>query len=201
MQPQSPNPPAPAQARPPAGSTAGPHSEVIYEGVAKHSVSIPAYTKWVLVSVAGTTAAVLLGKIDFFKSWPLWVLGLVGLPGLLVVFLHHVTTRYKISQRRVETERGIITKRVESLELWRVLDVRYSQSIFDRLTGNGRVVLESTDKSDPKLELHGIPEHRKVFEQLREAVQAARHTSRPMELVGADGHAEDLGGGFGHHHH
>jgi len=200
MQPQSPSP-SPAQARPPVGSTAGPQSDVLFEGAAKHSVSIPGYTKWALVSIAGVVAGVFLGKIQFFSTWPLWLLGLAGLPGMLVVFLQHVTTRYKISLRRVETERGIITKRVESLELWRVLDVRYSQSIFDRLTGNGRVTLESTDKSDPKLELHGLPEHRKVFEQLREAVQAARHTSRPMELVGSDGHAESLGGGFGHHHH
>lgn len=205
MQPQSPNSPSPnqpspAQARPPVGSTAGPQSEVLYEGVAKHSVSIPGYAKWVMVSVLGGLAAFGLGKISFFSSWPLWVLGLVGLPGMLVVFLQHVTTRYKITLRRVETERGIVTKKVESLELWRVLDVRYTQSIFDRLTGNGRVVLESTDKSDPKLELHGLPEHRKVFEQLREAVQAARHTSRPMELVGSDGAMDDLGG-MGHHHH
>jgi len=184
MQPQSPNTPAAP-------------SEVIYEGVANHSVSIPSYIKWVLVSVAGGTAAFFLAKIQFFSTWPLWVLGLLGLPGMFVVFLQHMTTRYKITLRRVETERGIVSKKVESLELWRVLDLKYTQSIFDRLTGNGMVVLESTDKSDPKLELHGIPEHRKVFEQLREAVQAARHTSRPMELVGSDG---DLGG-LGHHHH
>jgi hypothetical protein len=100
----------------------------------------------------------------------------------------------------VETEVGIISKQVNSLELWRVLDVKYSQSLFDRLTGNGRVVLESTDKSDPVLVLHGLPEHRKIFEQLREAVQLARQTGRPMELVGGDGHMEDMGGFGGHHH-
>lgn len=200
MQPQSPNPPSPVQAHPPAGSTASPQGDVIYEGVANHSVSIPAYMKWLLVSVAGSVAAVFLDKIEFFSTWPLWVLGLLGLPGLLVVFLHHTTTRYKISLRRVESERGILSKRLESLELWRVLDVRYTQSIFDRLTGNGRITLESTDKSDPKLDLHGIPGHRKVFEQLREAVQAARHTNRPMELVGMDGHAEGMEGFGGHHH-
>lgn len=194
MQPQSPSSPSSAQAQPPVGSTGGHHSEVIYEGPAKHSVSLPAYLKWVLVSALGVTAGVLLGRIDFFAPWPLYLLGLVGLPGMLVVFLQHVTTRYKVTLRRVETERGVITKRVESLELWRVLDVKYSQSVFDRITNNGRVVLESTDKSDPRLELHGLPDHRKVFEQLREAVQSARHTSRPMELVG-DGQAE-----LGHHH-
>lgn len=189
MQPQSPNSP---QAQP----TAGPQGEVLYEGAAKHSVSIPSYMKWILVSVAGSVLGVLLMKIEFFSKWPLYLLGLVGLPGMLAVFLQHITTRFKITLRRVETERGVLSKRVESLELWRVLDVRYTQSLFDRLTGNGRVILESTDKSDPKLELHGLPNHRQVFEQLREAVQAARHTGRPMELVGGDG-AE----GFGHHHH
>ena len=72
----SPNQPSPAQARPPVGSTAGPQSEVLYEGVAKHSVSIPGYAKWVMVSVLGGLAAFGLGKISFFSSWPLWVLGL-----------------------------------------------------------------------------------------------------------------------------
>lgn len=196
MQPQSPNP---AQARPPAGSTAGPNDDVLYEGLARHSASISGYSKWIVVTIVGVTLSVLLGKIDFFATMPLWVLGLVGLPGLLLVFLRHVTTRYKVSLRRVETERGIISKHVDSLELWRVLDVRYSQTLFDRLTGNGRVLLVGTDKSDPELLLYGLPGHRKLFEQLRDAVQAARQTSRPMELVGQDGHAEAMDGAWDGH--
>jgi uncharacterized membrane protein YdbT with pleckstrin-like domain len=174
-------------------------SEVLYQGVAKHSVSIPAYTKWVLVSVFLGTVGYFAAKIEFFSTWPLWVLGLLGLPGMFVVFLRHLTTKFKITLRRVETERGIISKEVNSLELWRVLDVKYGQSLFDRLTGNGRVILESTDKSDPRLELHGLPNHRQVFEQLREAVQSARQTGRPMELVGQGGHVDGVEG-FGEHH-
>ena len=198
MEPQS---PSPAQARPPAGSSAGPNDDVIYEGLSRHSASIAGYTKWVLVTIVGITLAVLLGKIQFFASMPLWVLSLVGLPGMLLVFLRHATTRYKITLRRVETEKGIISKHVDSLELWRVLDVRYSQTLFDRLTGNGRVLLVGTDKSDPELLLYGLPNHRQLFERLRDAVQAARQTSRPMELVGQDGHAEDMGGVWGGHGH
>lgn len=196
MQPQSPNP-SHAQAHPPAGSSAGPKDDVIYEGLAKHSAALGGYAKWSLVTIAGSTAAVLLSKIDFFATMPLWVLSIVGLPGMLLVFLRQMTTRYKVSLRRVETERGILSKQVDSLELWRVLDVRYSRTFFDRITGNGRVLLVGTDKTDPELLLYGLPEHRRLFEQLREAVQAARQTSRPMELVGQDGHIEQMGGAWG----
>lgn len=195
MQPQSPNTPQ-AHAHPPAGSTAGPNADVLYQGVARHSASIGGYSKWIFVSVVGTTAGILLQQIDFFAKFPLWTLGLLGLPGLLAVYLRHITTKYKVSLRRVEYEKGIISKNVDSLELWRVLDVRYTQTLFDRMTGNGRITLVSTDKSDPELVLFGLPNHRQLFEQLRDAVQTARQTSRPMELVGQDGYAEQMGGAW-----
>jgi len=203
MQPQSPQPPqspAPTRAHPPAGSTAGPHAEVLYEGVARHSASMGGYAKWFFVCILGIALGLGMQQIEFFAPFPMWLLGLAGLPGILGVYLRHVTTKYKVSLRRVEYEKGIISKHVDSLELWRVLDVRYSQTLFDRITGNGRITLVSTDKSDPELLLFGLPKHRELFEQLRDAVQSARQTSRPMELVGQDGFAEDMGAGWGAGH-
>lgn len=197
MQPQDPNQPpaAPrAQAQPPEGSTASPSADVLYKGVRKHSASISGYLKWVLVSAVGSTLGVLLGKIDFFAQFPLWVLGFVGVPGIFIVWLRHMTTKYTVSLRRVETEHGIVAKSVDSLELWRVLDVRYDQSFFDRMTGNATITLVGTDQSDPELRLHGLPNHRALFEKLRDAVQAARQGNRPMEFVGQDGWAENMGG-------
>jgi hypothetical protein len=43
--------------------------------------------------------------------------------------------------------------------------------------------LIGTDQTDKELRLHGLPDHRVLFEKLRDAVQLARHTSRPMEVV------------------
>lgn len=191
--PQQPQP----RAQAPAGSTAGPHVDTLYEGITKHSAYLGGYAKWTFVSIVGATLGVLLQKIDFFADYPLWLLGLAGLPGLLVVFLRFRTTKFKITHRRVEFERGIINRDVDTLELWRVLDVRYSQNIFDRLTGNGRITLIGTDKSDPEMLLYGLPDHRALFERLQDVVQAARQTSRPMELVGQDGSAEEMGGMWG----
>lgn len=167
---------------------------LLYQGVCRHSASLGGYLKWSLVSIAGGAAAYGLAMVEFFSGWPLWPLALLGLPGLLWTFLKHVTTRFKLTMHRVEFERGVLSKSVDSLELWRVLDVRYKQTILDRILGNASIILIATDQTDPELVMHGLPNHRKLFEQLRDAVQAARHSGRPMELVGGqDGFIEQVG--------
>jgi hypothetical protein len=180
-----------AVAAPPQGSMAQPGSgDVLYEGVARHSASLASYLKWGLVSIGAGALAIGIHKMDW--GAPGWLLGLfwlAGVPGLLWTYLTVISSKYKISLRRVETEHGVLAKKVESLELWRVLDVEYTQTVLDRMLDNGRIRLVSTDQTNPELILHGMPDHRKLFELLRDAVQAARHTNRPMELV--PGH--DLG--------
>jgi hypothetical protein len=181
-------PPPRAQAQPPQGSTgAAGAGEALYEGTAKHTANLGAYLKWILVSVLGAGAAFGLNRIDAVAGsaagpW-LWVASAAGLPGLLWAYLVHISRRYKLSRRRVETEVGVLSKSVSTLELWRVLDIQYTQSLIDRIFDNAKISLIGTDQSDPVLVLHGLPGHRRLFEELREAIQLARHSSRPMELV------------------
>jgi uncharacterized membrane protein YdbT with pleckstrin-like domain len=146
-------------------------------------VVLGSYLKWGLVTVAATVGGVLAMRQPELAGHPLWLAGLLGLPGICWTYLRHATTRYKVSRVRIEVERGVLQRHVESLELWRVLDVTYRQSILDRLLGDGRVVLVGTDRSNPELVLHGLPQSRRLFEELRDAVAAARLASRPVELV------------------
>lgn len=187
----APPPPSPAQparpiAQPPAGSVAQPGAdEVLYHGLAKQSAYFVSYAKWTAVCGLGGVLAFALNQLDFIASsgLPVWVLVLAGTPMLLWTWLVARTTRFKITRRRVETERGVLSRTVDSLELWRVVDVQYHQTLLDRLLDNGSVVLIGTDQTHPKLELHGLPGHRQLFEKLRDAVQLARQHNRPMEFV------------------
>lgn len=183
------------QARPPAGSTAQPgHDELIYAGPAKHTAYAWDYGKWILVGALCGTVGAFLARIPALAGFPLWLLSFVGLLGIVGTFLKHATTRYKLTLRRIELERGILSKSVESLELWRVLDLKYSASVFDRILGVAKITVMSTDQSTPELVLAGLPNARAIFERLRDAVQTARHTSRPMEIVGDHGMMEQVGG-------
>ena len=53
-----------------------------------------------------------------------------------------------------------------------------------------KISLIGTDQTDPELDLHGMPNPRKLFEQLRDAVQEARRAGRPMEMVAGEGFTE-----------
>jgi membrane protein YdbS with pleckstrin-like domain len=198
QQPQEAVPPsaAPApQAQPPVGSQPPGPEEVLYEGIAKHSANIGTYLLWVCVCILGGGIAYGLLQIEALKDKPMWLLALIGTPMLLWAYLRHISTRYKISRRRVEFQSGVITRRLDSLELWRVLDVRYEQSVLDRIFDNAKITLIGTDQTHPSLLLYGLPGHRALFEKLRDAVQFARSHNRPMEL--APGHHE---GDMLHHH-
>lgn len=181
-------PPAP-QAQPPLGSSPTQATdEVFFEGIAKHSADVGTYVMWVGVCVLGGVIAYFLLQIDALKGKPMWVLALAGVPMLLWSYLQHITTRYKISRRRIDFQRGVFTRRLDSLEMWRVLDVRYEQSLLDRIFDNAKITLIGTDQTHPSLVLYGLPGHRQLFEKLRDAVQFARSSNRPMEL--APGHHE-----------
>jgi hypothetical protein len=194
---------APPQAQPPAGSSPQPVTdEILYEGIAKHSANIGTYLMWVGLCLIGGGIGYGLLQIPALSGYPLWVLSLIGVPMLLWSYLVHIKWKYKITRRRVETERGVLTTRLDTLELWRVLDVRYERNLIDQIFDNAKIILVATDQTDPELVLYGMPNHRQLFERLRDAVQFARHTNRPMELAhGAhgDGASELLGHGHEHH--
>jgi len=168
--------------------------EILYQGVARQSSSIAGYVKGIMLCVLGGVGAWGLGQaeLSFLDAVPLWVLIFLGVPTILYTWLRLVTTKFKVTSRRVETEVGILAKKLDSLELWRVLDVKYDQSVLDRITGNASITLIGTDQSDPELRLHGLPDHRKLFEAVRDAVQDARQRGRPMEMVNGEGFAEML---------
>ncbi len=163
--------------------------EVLYSGHARHTVNLWTYIRWASLSALGGGLSIVAFMNGWFPEYraPLAGLWFIGGPGMLFAILVHRNKRYTVTRRRVETENGVLTKKIDTLELWRVLDVRYQQSVVDRILGDGKITLIGTDRSDAVLELHGLPGHRKIFESLRDAVQWARRNNRPLEFVPGHG--------------
>jgi membrane protein YdbS with pleckstrin-like domain len=111
---------------------------------------------------------------DTFRWW-YWVVGL-GLAALCIIIplLLVKATRYRITNYRIDYERGILSKRIDTMELWHVDDVNFHQSLLDRIFNVGDITVISDDQTTPKLELRGIPNARPLFDTLKQRIIAVK---------------------------
>ena len=83
-------------------------------------------------------------------------------------------TRYELTTQRLKVHTGVLSKQTEELELYRVKDTRFEQSLLQRLFGVGNVVIISTDASTPVAGMTAIAEARSIREKLRHLVETRR---------------------------
>jgi uncharacterized membrane protein YdbT with pleckstrin-like domain len=100
----------------------------------------------------------------------IWVVAL-GLILWLVVkpFLTWLTTTYTVTNRRLITRSGVLTRRGHDIPLARVSDVAYEHGLVDRLLGCGTLVISDASELG-RVKLHDIPQveqvHLKISDQL-----------------------------------
>jgi membrane protein YdbS with pleckstrin-like domain len=119
-------------------------------------------------------------ELGVYVGLPLLLAGVIM---LLYVWIRTRSLRYRITTRLIEREVGILLKRVDSLDLGRVKDVEFVQSIPQRMLGLGTIEIFSSDRTDPILVLDGIPNARPLYERLRDAVIliSQRHGVMPLD--------------------
>ena len=93
---------------------------------------------------------------------------------LLRVWYLVASTRYRLTTQRLFVQTGLVAKKLEEVELFRVKDVTVSQGFLQRLLGVGTIVVLSSDDTTPQLALAGIAQPVVVKEQIRNAFRAAR---------------------------
>jgi len=77
-------------------------------------------------------------------------------------------------------ESGVISRRIENIQLFRVRDLGLAQSVVNRLAGVGDIIVTSTDQSAPHYRLRGVQDPREVYDRLRELVAKSQATRRTM---------------------
>lgn len=97
-------------------------------------------------------------------------------------------TKYSISEDRIFCEKGVLNLQEEEILLYRVRDLELKRSLGQRIFGVGSVLVHSSDKTMPILELKNIKNPKEVKELLFRQVETSKDTKRmrTMELVGGD---------------
>ncbi|WP_395719764.1 PH domain-containing protein [Prosthecobacter sp.] len=91
-------------------------------------------------------------------------------------------TTYEITTQRLRIRTGVLNKRVDELELFRVRDYSMEQPLLLRLVGLGNLTMVTSDATTPTVAMKAIPEVEAVREKLRTAVQAERDRKRVRQL-------------------
>lgn len=173
----------------PAGTVAPPGPDgprvMLYEG-------FPSWRSWFirygLVVLAIPGLAALGGWAMREKGTGSMALAIGGplVLGVIVVFVMNLvrrSQRIRVSNRNIETETGILSRKIDILELWRVRDVRYRQSMTDRMLSIAHIQVFTKDVTSPELEIFGMPASKQLFERLRDSIELQRQSNRVLGIM------------------
>jgi membrane protein YdbS with pleckstrin-like domain len=90
------------------------------------------------------------------------------------ITLYRKSIKFRVTNTVIETERGILSKSIDVLQLWRCRDVRYRQNLIDRILGIAHIEVFAQDATTPHLEIVGMPASRQLFENLRDSIEIQR---------------------------
>jgi len=104
---------------------------------------------------------------------------------LIVLFLQSRSHRYKVTTKRVVVESGILSKRLEQVDLYRVSDYSVLRPFGQRIMGTGTLLLRTLDKTSPEVPIRGIKTDLvALYERVRAATEAekSRRGVRVMDM-------------------
>ena len=99
----------------------------------------------------------------------------------LTLYRHSI--KFRVSNTVIEYERGLLSKRIDVLQLWRCRDVRYRQNLIDRILGIAHIEVFAQDATTPHLEIVGMPASRQLFENLRDSIEIQRQHKNVYGVV------------------
>ena len=104
-------------------------------------------------------------------------------------------TTYSLSDDRLFVDKGLVRLQSDEILLYRVRDLSVSQTLGQRIFGVGSIIVQSSDKTSPVLEIRNIKTPFDVKELLHQHVEKMKleRRMRVGEIL-EDGHdyAEDL---------
>jgi len=97
-------------------------------------------------------------------------------------FLVVRNTKYKLTNERLLTEVGVLNKRVDTLELYKVKDMNVDKPLFLRMFYLGTIVLMTSDKTHPVVLIQAVKQSDKLLSVLRGSVEACREAKGVREF-------------------
>ncbi len=132
--------------------------------------------------------------LTFGTGLPTWVALFSLLPLLYAgwLFLGTQLMVYEFTSERMRIYEGILNQEINEVELYRVKDTRLEKPIWLRVFGLSSIVLSTSDRSLPRIEIRAVRDGIEIREKLRKQVELLRDKKRVREVDFEGGDADDL---------
>ena len=105
-----------------------------------------------------------------FTAFAVWVAVLLSFV-LLYRLIYLRRTRYYIGSEQIISKHGVLSRKTDYMEQYRIVDFVEHQSCMQQLCGLKTVRIFSTDRNTPQLDLVGIRRNLDVVRLIRERVE------------------------------
>ncbi|MCC7003627.1 MAG: PH domain-containing protein [Gemmatimonadaceae bacterium] len=94
------------------------------------------------------------------------------------------TMRYELTTQRFRVTSGVLARRTDDVELFRIKDSALTQTLFQRLFGLATISMATSDESSPVAVIASIPagRARELREEIRNLVEDLRDRKRVREV-------------------
>ncbi len=152
--------------------------QTVWAGTPSHLVNLGHYVLYLLFFAALLTSAILLRQvISAHGTWVLAISGamlLLPLLALLVKWLQLKSRRYELTNERLIISRGIFSKHMSVIELYRIKDYILEQPFFYRLFSLGNISVITSDAAPQHVTLQAVRGARRLLDVLRQNVEECR---------------------------
>src|SRR5215212_9966062 len=157
-----------------------PGEHVIYEGHPSWRSTFGFYVLGVLVAAAAAAIGYFAADESGGVAAAAFVAVLIVV--LVVGWVRRLTTRYLITNRRLQIRRGILSKNVEETRVDRVVDVTVNQSLWQRIVQIGSVDFDNASAQQGDLfRFTGIADPHDVTRAINQVHEEQRGQPAPQQ--------------------
>ena len=138
--------------------------------------------------------ALLIFWVAFGTDLPGW-LGFLALVPLVYAAWLYLGTKlmvYEFTSERMRIYEGILNQEINEVELYRVKDTRLEKPFWFRVLGLSNIVLTTSDRSLPTIDICAVRNGVEIREKLRKQVELLRDKKRVREVDFEGGDSDDM---------
>lgn len=161
--------------------------EILWKGSPSQVLNLGKY----LIALAVAAGIGIAGAFPGLQ--PLWIALVLPLGWALWIFIETRATRHELTTERIRLCSGVFNQQMDDVELYRVKDTSMERPFWYRVFGLSTLIIETSDRSQPRIEIKAVHRGDELRETLRKQVEFWRDKKRVREVDFEDGMVADAG--------